>query len=164
MSLDDNNTYVTKEANMKEIYTSSSEQQTFELGKSLALRLNPGAILLLNGDMGAGKSVLARGIIKALGYNGAVTSPTFTLMNEYPTSPTVYHFDLYRLEVPEQLYDIGFEEYVYSDGISIIEWPSKLEYLKPNTYISVNITHIDENTRKVTVETDSTAMLNSAEA
>lgn len=148
---------------MKEIYISECEQQTVALGESIALRLKQGAILLLNGDMGAGKSVFARGIIKALGYAGAVTSPTFTLMNEYATVPPIYHFDLYRLEEPEQLYDIGFEEYLYSDGISIIEWPSKMEYLKPKTFISVNIEHIDENQRKVTVEADHCDMIRMAE-
>lgn len=148
---------------MEEIYISESEQQTFMLGESIALRLEQGAILLLNGDMGAGKSVFARGIIKALGYDGAVTSPTFTLMNEYPTVPPIYHFDLYRLEAPEQLYDIGFEEYLYSDGISIIEWPSKMEYLKPKTFITVNIKYIDGNRRKVTVEANNCDMLRAAE-
>mgnify|MGYP004486628037 FL=1 len=140
-----------KRLNMDEIYITDCEKDTYVLGQALASRLNKGAILLLDGDMGAGKSVLARGIIRALGYEGAVTSPTFTLMNEYDTMPPVYHFDLYRLEYPEQLYDIGYEEYLYSDGISIIEWPSKMEFLKPDKFISVNIERLNENERKVTV-------------
>ena len=140
-----------KRLSMDEIYITECENETYVLGQVLAARLNKGAILHLDGDMGAGKSVLARGIIRALGYKGAATSPTFTLMNEYDTVPPVYHFDLYRLEYPEQLYDIGYEEYLYSDGISIIEWPSKMEFLKPDKFIYVNIERLNENERKVTV-------------
>ena len=149
---------------MEEIYKTvcNSPEQTSEFAKKLALNLECGAILLLEGSMGAGKSVFARGIIKALGYDKAVTSPTFTLMNEYDTKPAVYHFDLYRLEYPEQLYDIGYEEYLYSDGISIIEWPSNMDYLYPEKYILIKIECIDDTTREITVSTNCSAMLKNA--
>ena len=132
----------------------TSEEETNILASQLASKLLPGAIVLLNGDMGAGKSVFARGIIQSLGYKGAVTSPTFTLMNEYPTEPAVYHFDLYRLKSYDQLYDIGYDEYIYSDGISLIEWSEKMEHLLPENYVEIIIEKIDPTTRKITVIPD----------
>lgn len=135
------------------------EKETVEFARTIAPKLRGGAIVLLEGSMGAGKSVFARAVINALGYNGAVTSPTFVLMNEYPTYPPVYHFDMYRLSNPDQLYDIGFSDYIYSDGISLIEWPSKMEYLCPEKYISVNIERLSENERKITVSTNCDEML-----
>lgn len=132
----------------------TSEEETNILASQLASKLLPGAIVLLNGDMGAGKSVFARGIIQSLGYKGAVTSPTFTLMNEYPTEPVVYHFDLYRLKSYDQLYDIGYDEYIYSDGISLIEWSEKMEHLLPENYVEIIIEKIDPTTRKITVIPD----------
>ncbi len=143
----------------KYTFISTSEAETLEFGKALSQMLIPGAILLLEGDLGAGKSVLARGIISSLGYKGAVTSPTFTIMNEYRTTPPVYHFDMYRLEEPEQLYDIGYEEYLFGDGISIIEWPSKMEYLYPESYVRVNIEHVSANERRITVSANNDDMI-----
>ena len=131
-----------------------SESETYEFAKGIAKHLNPSAIVLLDGNMGMGKSVFARGIIHGLGYEGKVTSPTFTLMNEYPTDPPVYHFDMYRLESPEQLYGIGYEEYVYSDGIALIEWAEKMEELYPDKFITVRIEELKENERQITVLTD----------
>ena len=139
---------------MEQVHITTSEEETNILASQLASKLLPGAIVLLNGDMGAGKSVFARGIIQSLGYKGAVTSPTFTLMNEYPTEPVVYHFDLYRLKSYDQLYDIGYDEYIYSDGISLIEWSEKMEHLLPENYVEIIIEKIDPTTRKITVIPD----------
>ncbi len=132
----------------------STEAESAQAASQLAGRLAFGAIVLLNGGMGAGKSVFARGIVQALGYDGVVTSPTFTLMNEYPTVPPVYHFDLYRLEQPEQLYDIGYEEYVYGDGVALIEWSQNMEYLLPENYIEVRIEKLSPTSRRITVFAD----------
>ena len=139
---------------MEQVKITTSEEETNILASQLASKLLPGAIVLLNGDMGAGKSVFARGIIQSLGYKGAVTSPTFTLMNEYPTEPVVYHFDLYRLKSYDQLYDIGYDEYIYSDGISLIEWSEKMEHLLPENYVEIIIEKMDPTTRKITVIPD----------
>ena len=139
---------------MEQVHITNSEEETNILASQLASKLVPGAIVLLNGDMGAGKSVFARGIIQSLGYNGAVTSPTFTLMNEYPTEPNVYHFDLYRLKSYDQLYDIGYDEYVYSDGISLIEWSEKMEHLLPENYVEIIIEKLDPSTRRITIIPD----------
>ncbi len=131
-----------------------SEEETYAFAAKIGKLLKYGAIVLLNGAMGAGKSVFARGIIQSLGYDQPVTSPTFTLMNEYATDPVVCHFDLYRLDTPEQLYDIGYDEYIYSDNISLIEWSEKMEYLLPDDYIEIRIEKLDSQTRRITVIAD----------
>ena len=137
---------------MTKIY-SESEEQTELFAQKIAGKLMPGAILILNGEMGSGKSVFARGIIHGLGYSGTVTSPTFTLMNTYEGGVLpVYHFDLYRLNAPEQLYDIGYDEFLYGSGISLIEWAQRMENLYPEQHIIVSIEKTGIFTRTNTVQ------------
>ncbi len=137
-----------------------SEEQTELFAQKMAGKLTSGAILILNGEMGAGKSVFARGIIHALGYSGTVTSPTFTLMNTYEGGLLpVYHFDLYRLNRAEQLYDIGYDEFLYGSGISLIEWAQRMENLFPEEHILVSIEKTGTSTRSITVEDNSGWML-----
>ena len=144
---------------MTKIY-SESEEQTELFAQKIAGKLMPGAILILNGEMGSGKSVFARGIIHGLGYSGTVTSPTFTLMNAYEgVVLPVYHFDLYRLNAPEQLYDIGYDEFLYGSGISLIEWAQRMENLYPEQHIAISIEKTGIFTRTITVQDDSGWML-----
>ncbi len=144
---------------MTKIY-SESEEQTELFAQKIAGKLMPGAILILNGEMGSGKSVFARGIIHGLGYSGTVTSPTFTLMNAYEGGLLpVYHFDLYRLNTPEQLYDIGYDEFLYGSGISLIEWAQRMENLYPEQHIIVSIEKTGIFTRTITVQDGSGWML-----
>ena len=144
---------------MTKIY-SESEEQTELFAQKIAGKLMPGAILILNGEMGSGKSVFARGIIHGLGYSGTVTSPTFTLMNTYEGGVLpVYHFDLYRLNAPEQLYDIGYDESLYGSGISLIEWAQRMENLYPEQHIIVSIEKTGIFTRTITVQDGSGWML-----
>lgn len=144
---------------MTKIY-SESEEQTELFAQKIAGKLMPGAILILNGEMGSGKSVFARGIIHGLGYSGTVTSPTFTLMNAYEGGLLpVYHFDLYRLNTPEQLYDIGYDEFLYGSGISLIEWAQRMENLYPEQHIAISIEKTGIFTRTITVQDDSGWML-----
>ena len=144
---------------MTKIY-SESEEQTELFAQKIAGKLMPGAILILNGEMGSGKSVFARGIIHGLGYSGTVTSPTFTLMNTYEGGVLpVYHFDLYRLNTPEQLYDIGYDEFLYGSGISLIEWAQRMENLYPEQHIIVSIEKTGIFTRTITVQDGSGWML-----
>ena len=138
------------------IYYSDSEQKTFETGVSLAQNVKPGDIFLVKGSLGAGKSVLIRGIACGLGIEEAMPSPTFTLVNEYyiqlnGAPVTLYHFDFYRLNDPYELYEIGFEDYIYSNGISFIEWPSKAGDLAPSDAITINITLDEKQERKIEV-------------
>jgi len=110
------------------IVESASEAQTLELGMQLGRLLEQSALILLQGDLGAGKSVLARGIARGLGVPDAVpiTSPTFTLMNHYPARLDLYHFDLYRLSDPDELIEIGFDDFAFGSGAALVEWPERL--------------------------------------
>ena len=97
--------------------------ETRKVGRTLAFTLEPGAVVALVGELGSGKTEFVKGMAGALGLEeNGVTSPTFTIINEYPTRPPLYHFDLYRLENPHQLDDIGAEEYLWGDGICAVEW------------------------------------------
>ncbi len=110
---------------MSREYYTHSEQETFSLAKQYAASLKPGSILSLDGDLGAGKTVFTKGLCAGLGVKDVVNSPTYTLVNEYAgREGTVFHFDVYRIGDEDELYDIGFEEYLDSDAVSIIEWGS----------------------------------------
>lgn len=122
-----------------------SEKETFKFAKNLAGKVKPGNVFLITGDLGAGKSVFVRGLARGLGIDQAMPSPTFTIINEYDGQYPVYHFDLYRINDPYELYEIGFEDYVYSNGISFIEWPDKAGDLMPDDSIKVTIKIIGEH-------------------
>ena len=121
------------------VYCSKSEEDTYNFAKTLADKVKEGDIFLLEGELGAGKSVFVRGLASALGVTEAMPSPTFTIVNEYRAKYLIYHFDFYRINDPFELYEIGFEDYIYSKGISFIEWPSKCGDLLPKNGIKVNI-------------------------
>lgn len=117
----------------------SGLKETEEFGIKLGKILKGGDILCLNGDLGAGKTTLTKSIGLGLGVDDYITSPTFALINEYSGRNPVYHFDVYRLENVEELYDLGFDEYFYSNGVSIIEWADKIEKLLPKERIVLDI-------------------------
>lgn len=105
-------------------YRTSSEEDTRAFAAAFAASLRPGDTVFLSGDLGTGKSVFARGIARALGVEGTMPSPTFTLMIPYTGRNTkVYHYDLYRLNEPEEFYAAGLDEFIGGDGIAIVEWP-----------------------------------------
>ena len=133
------------------IFYSKSEKETFQLAKSLANNVKSGDVFLVEGDLGVGKSVFIRGIARALGVNDPMPSPTFTILNEYKGIFPVYHFDFYRLNDSFELYEIGFEDYIYSKGVSFIEWPSKGGDLIPNQAIRVNI-KIKDKEREIEIK------------
>ncbi|VBB05822.1 trna threonylcarbamoyl adenosine modification protein tsae [Lucifera butyrica] len=107
------------------IFKTGSPEATFAFGCSLASVLLDGDIVCLQGDLGMGKTVFVQGIARGLDVKEAVTSPTFTILNIYEGKTKLYHFDLYRLETPEELEDIGFDEYTSAGGVAVIEWPDK---------------------------------------
>jgi tRNA threonylcarbamoyladenosine biosynthesis protein TsaE len=110
-------------------------------------------ILLFYGDMGAGKTTLIKTLCEQLGVIDAVTSPTFSIVNEYAgTEGPVFHFDFYRLRNQTEALDMGYEEYLNSGNYSFIEWPEKISDLIPDQYTSIRITVIDENSRQITIE------------
>lgn len=108
---------------MKLHFTCKKEKETVSLGKRFGRILKPGDIVALTGDLGAGKTHFASGIGEALGVKEYITSPTFTILCEYEGRMPMYHFDLYRLENEEELFDTGFWEYADSEGVTVIEWP-----------------------------------------
>lgn len=114
-------------------------KSTEEFGKKLGLVLKGGDFIALTGGLGAGKTTLTKSIGLGLGVEDYITSPTFALINEYKGRVDVYHFDVYRLESEEELLDLGYEDYFYSDGVTIVEWSNKIEYLLPKDRININI-------------------------
>lgn len=121
----------------KSSYVSHSEQDTVNLAKDLASGLKAGDIIALIGDIGTGKTTFVKAIAKALGISETVSSPTFTIVREYRSGKfPLFHFDVYRLSNEDEFYDIGAEEYLYGDGITIIEWADIVEDALPlNTMI-----------------------------
>lgn len=123
----------------KEIYV-KSEDETRGLGKRLAEKLETGDIVALIGDLGTGKTALTRYIAEALGVKEPVTSPTFTIVREHTDGRIpLYHFDVYRVYDPDELYEIGFEEYLFGGGVCIIEWADLIEDLLPAGTLVINI-------------------------
>ena len=127
---------------MNILVTSADKMQ--ELGQLLGKLLQPKDVIYLIGDLGAGKTTLVQGIAKGLGYTGRVTSPTFTLMNIYPTMPEIYHYDFYRLENNE-LGDLGLEDYLEREGIALIEWPGLDNEILPPEALLINIEVTDDD-------------------
>ena len=129
---------------------SCGESQTLELGKKLGRLLQRPALVLLQGELGAGKTVFARGIARGLGVDPKIpiTSPTFTLMNHYQARLDLYHFDLYRLSDPDELIELGFDDYAFGSGVALVEWPEKLN--NPETPgLWVNLKRTDDERREI---------------
>ena len=117
-----------------------SAEETAQLAQMVGKKLHEGTVVCLDGDLGAGKTLFVQNVAKMLGVEGEVTSPTFNLMNVYEGICRAYHFDLYRLEQPEELEDIGFYEYTEDpDGVVFIEWAEKFPGELPEDYISIRI-------------------------
>ena len=134
-------------------FVSKSEAETERFAKELAKKYQGSPTFLLFGNLGAGKTAFTRGLAKGYGSNARVASPTFTLVHEYSGDKTVYHFDLYRLESEEELYDIGFEDYFAEGTVRVIEWPDTFSSLMPPDAIKIHITYgEDENSRIIEVE------------
>lgn len=117
----------------------SGLEETKKFGERLGSLLQGGDIICLMGDLGAGKTTLTKSIGKGLGVEDYITSPTFTLINEYKGRVWVYHFDVYRLEGEDDLLDLGYEDYFYSNGVTIIEWGDKIEGILPEERINLRI-------------------------
>ena len=116
---------------------SESPEATGKVGQLLGMQLKPGDTVYLYGDLGAGKTVFAAGIASSLGVCGYITSPTFTIVNEYQGSTRLYHFDAYRIGGVEELYETGFFEYAGGDCIVVVEWAERLNGIKPENCIEV---------------------------
>jgi len=132
-------------------FITTSPEETFALGKQLAETLAQNDILLLEGDLGVGKTVFTKGLAEGLGILRTVKSPTFNIVKEYDGRLKLYHFDLYRIEDPEELFEIGFEGYLSAGGVCVIEWPQIAADLLPDDLIRVEILRSGEDRRTVTV-------------
>lgn len=121
-------------------YITNSEAETEKIGEEFAKRLVPGDVLCLYGDPGAGKSVFVRGMARGLGISQYITSPTFTLVNEYEDGLIpLYHFDAYRLSDSASAEDSGLDEYFYYDGICAVEWPENIFGIIPERHYSITV-------------------------
>lgn len=124
-------------------YISKSVEDTYALARKIAERLKGGEVILLNGNLGAGKTTFTKGLAKALGIDEVVTSPTFTFMKEYKGRLSLYHFDMYRAEDEDELYELGLNDYLYADGVCVIEW-NKFESVPNPIVIDVKTTGEEE--------------------
>ncbi len=134
---------------MKKFITTSAEE-TINLGKKIGQILNIRDVVLLDGDLSAGKTTLTKGIGEALGVKKVINSPTFTIVKEYNGNVKLYHLDLYRLDGLNNDFDL--EEYIESEAICVIEWPNQVSELIPNDYLKVNLKRLDENKREISIE------------
>ena len=118
----------------------NSVEETTNLGFKLGKLVNPGDIICLTGDLGTGKTHISKGIAKGLDINEIITSPTFTVVNEYDSGRLkLNHFDVYRVNDPDEIYAIGFDDYIFSDAVSIIEWANYIEEILPKEYLHIHI-------------------------
>ena len=133
----------------------NSVDETTQLGIKLGKLLNPGDIVCLTGDLGTGKTHITKGIAQGLEITDNITSPTFTIVNEYDTGRLkLNHFDVYRVSDPDEVYAIGFDDYIFSDAVSVIEWANYIEEILPedllHIYIEKDLSK-GENYRKITL-------------
>jgi tRNA threonylcarbamoyladenosine biosynthesis protein TsaE len=121
--------------------SSSCVRDTLNIGRLIAKVLNPADVICLSGELGSGKTVFAKGIAWGLGIKAnEIISPTFVLLRQYPDARLpLYHFDLYRLKSPEDILGLGYEEYLYGNGVTVIEWPDRLKYLLPQEHLDIEL-------------------------
>jgi tRNA threonylcarbamoyladenosine biosynthesis protein TsaE len=130
-------------------------EKTFNIGYQLGQLANVGDVFCLIGDLGTGKTHITKGIAKGLSIDEHITSPTFTIVNEYSGRLNLYHFDVYRVNDPDEIAAIGFDEYIFSDAVSVIEWSNYIEELLPEDKVIIYIDklpELGENFRKIKIQ------------
>ncbi|BDR70788.1 tRNA (adenosine(37)-N6)-threonylcarbamoyltransferase complex ATPase subunit type 1 TsaE [Clostridium tetani] len=136
------------------IFTVNSVDETISIGEQIGKLAHAGDIICLEGDLGTGKTHLTKGIAKGLGIHNTITSPTFNIVNEYEGRLKFYHFDVYRVNDPDEIYAIGFDEYIFSDAVTVIEWSNYIKELIPEEYMNILVeknSKNDFNSRKITI-------------
>ncbi len=140
---------------MKFLFTTTSEKETRHIGEQLSRLLQPGDVVGLFGDLGSGKTHLIKGICTGLKCGEQVSSPSFALINQYQGEFPVYHFDFYRINSEAEIYELGYEEYFYGNGICLIEWAERVITFLPDEYIGIYLSGIyekgKESMRKIDV-------------
>ena len=133
-------------------FTTHSPAETEAVAEKLAKQLSPGAVLAFRGDLGAGKTAFTRGLARGLGYDEPVTSPTYTIVNEYLGGRLpLFHFDMYRLHSADELFDIGWEDYLERGGVCAVEWSENVADAMENP-ILITIEKLGEDSRRITIE------------
>lgn len=133
-------------------FITHSPEETEKIGEALAKSLQPGTILAYRGDLGAGKTAFTRGLARGLGCKETVTSPTYTIVNEYLGGRLpLFHFDMYRLASSDDLWDIGWEDYLEREGVCAVEWSENVQDAMEDA-ITVTIEKLGESTRRITIE------------
>jgi tRNA threonylcarbamoyladenosine biosynthesis protein TsaE len=140
--------------NVKTEIISVSAQQTWEIARSIGERLRKGDVLALSGELGSGKTCFTGGLARGLGVDEKyqITSPTFTLINEYPARYKLYHFDVYRIKDYTEFENLGYEEYLSGEGIVVIEWAEKITERLPVNAFFINFEYVDENERRIIIK------------
>lgn len=124
---------------MIKIITKTPQELEY-LGNRMAQLMQPGDFIALDGDLGAGKTLMTQGMAQGLGVMEAINSPTFTIIHEYESGRLpLYHMDVYRLKHPDEMYDLGYEEYFYGEGVTVVEWAQMIEELLPDEYLGIEI-------------------------
>ena len=133
-------------------YLSHSPEETEHIGEMLGRRLRPGTVVAYRGGLGMGKTAFTRGLARGLGCAGRVTSPTFTIVNEYDGATPLFHFDMYRLGSSDELFDIGWEDYLTRGGVGAVEWSERVDDAMPADTLWVDIARgTDESDRIITI-------------
>lgn len=133
-------------------FTTTSAEETVELGKKIGSFLKKGDIIAMQGTLAAGKTTITKGIAQALGINETITSPTFCLISEYEGKMPLYHMDVYRLDGAEDFANLGTEDMLYGEGVSIIEWSEKIMKELPHKTIILKLEPHDDGARTITIE------------
>ena len=134
------------------ILETTSPEETHELGKSIGSVCKPGDVILLQGTLGAGKTCLTQGIAEGLGIDGPVRSPTFILVNEHYGKYILYHIDLYRLSDHAEIEALGLDEYFQGNGITVVEWPDRAQFLFSFKHLSILLEQYGESKRRIVLE------------
>ncbi len=133
----------------------NSADETIAIGERLGKLLSPGNVIALYGDLGAGKTTLTRGIAAGIGLDADIHSPTFTLIHEHAGRIPIYHVDLYRLSSEQEVETLGLEEYIYSDGVTIIEWGDRMKSMLPVERLDITLKMTGDTERQLIFETNS---------
>lgn len=133
------------------VYYSNSEKETEDIGAQFGAELPGGSVVALYGDLGAGKTAFVRGMARGMGIDAAVCSPTFTIVNEYCGDRELFHFDMYRLGSSDELFDIGWEDYLNRGGVCAVEWSENVEDAFEGDEIVVSIEKLSDSGRKISI-------------
>ena len=139
-------------------YLSHSPEETEHIGEMLGKRLSGGTVLALRGGLGVGKTAFTRGLARGLGYTGRVTSPTFTIVNEYDGATPLFHFDMYRLDGEDDLFDIGWDDYLARGGVCAVEWSERIDSALPPDTLTVSIARGERDNDRIITVTGGTAL------